>query len=247
MLFLTYHTIADSAPGPGELFTVSAEALQAHLSLLVRCGFAPGSIDDLTSERCGPKSCFITFDDGTLDHFEVVTPILESRNLRGIFFVPTEKLGGKGRLERSHIAELHQRGHVIGCHGHEHRRLDALSDSEIDEQLARSCGLLGEITGHRPVILAPPGGYTNGRVRAACSRAGMKALRTMKWGMNQKPALLDLETIALHRDFPVARFEKILNGQGLRSLRALYFGKQMLKALLPISLYERARNLVFRK
>lgn len=247
MLFLTYHIIADSETGAGELFTVSAKTLREHLTRLKMHGFEAGTVDALTSGQLAGKRCFVTFDDGTIDHLDTVAPILEGEGFRGVFFIPTEKIGGTGRLERSHIEELHRRGHEIGCHSHEHRRLDTMSDWELDRQLEQSCELLGEITGSRPRILAPPGGYTGRRVRSACERAGMKALRTMKWGINQKPDLLDLETIALYRDFPMARFEKILNGQGLRSLRALYFGKQMLKALLPISLYERARNLVFRK
>ena len=247
MLFLTYHIVSEPKADASGLFTVRPAVLREHLSRVLGAGFKPANASDLAIGRADAKSCFFTFDDGSIDHYETVAPTLETHGLRGIFFVPTEKIGGKGRLERSHIAELHKRGNEIGCHSHEHRRLDALSNSAIDDQLARSCGMLGEITGHHPVILAPPGGYTNGKVRAACARAGMQALRTMKWGLNEKPNLSDLETIALYRDFPMARFEKILNGKGLRRLRALYFGKQMLKALLPISLYERTRNLVFRK
>jgi peptidoglycan/xylan/chitin deacetylase (PgdA/CDA1 family) len=247
MLFLTYHSITNADSKPEELFAVSAARLREQLTLLKRSGFEQGCLRGLFLKETAQKVCFVTFDDGTIDHFEIVAPILESEGVRGIFFVPTEKIGGNGRLERIHIAELYRRGHVIGCHSHAHRRLDKLDDREIDDQLRKSIGLIGEITGTRPTILAPPGGYTNSRVRAACERAGLLGLRTMKWGLNKKMDLLDLETIALHRDFPMARFEKILNGRGLRSLRMIYFSKQMLKALIPISLYERARNLVFRK
>lgn len=247
MLFLTYHIIADTAPKSGDLFTVRGDALSEQLNHLKQSGFESGNMSDLLESRPGGKSCFVTFDDGTVDHYETVAPILEMSGFRGIFFVPTEKIGGKGRLARGEIAELNKRGHEIGCHSHEHRRLDTLSENEIDAQLERSCGMLGEITGQRPRILAPPGGYTNGKVRAACERAGMKALRTMKWGLNERVNLANLETIALYRDFPMARFEKILNGQGLRRLKALYFGKQLLKSILPLSLYEQARSIVFRK
>ncbi len=33
--------------------------------------------------------CLLTFDDGTKDHAEVVTPILQRRGLSGVFFVLT--------------------------------------------------------------------------------------------------------------------------------------------------------------
>lgn len=235
MLFLTYHEISAEALAANGLFTVSAETLEKHVAIISERRFESISADDLLVGRVNEQSIILTFDDGTIDHFEIVAPLLERHGISGIFFVPTEKLGMPGRLERQHVKELHDRGHEIGCHSHEHRRMDWMSAPEIANQLRRSCDILGEITGQSPRILAPPGGYTNGRVR------------TMKWGVNRNLKMDDLETIALHRDFPIARFGKILDGQGLWRLRATYVGKQMLKSLLPINLYEHARNFVFRK
>ena len=247
MLFLTYHEISAAALNANGLFTVGADTVEKHIATLRERQFEPKNASDLVAGRVSGRSYFLTFDDGTIDHFEIVAPLLERHGISGIFFVPTEKLGMPGRLERQHVKELHDRGHEIGCHSHEHRRMDRMSDPEIANQLRRSCDILGEITGQSPRIFAPPGGYTNGRVRTGCANAGMRALRTMKWVVNRNLKMDDLETIALHRDFPIARFEKILDGRGLWRLRATYIGKQMLKSLLPINLYEHARNFVFRK
>ena len=247
MLFLTYHEISAEALAANGLFTVSAETLEKHVAIISERRLESISADDLLAGRVNEQSYILTFDDGTIDHFEIVAPLLERHGISGIFFVPTEKLGMPGRLERRHVKELHDRGHEIGCHSHEHRRMDRMSDPEIANQLRRSCDILSEITGQSPRIFAPPGGYTNGRVRTGCANAGMRALRTMKWGVNRNLKMDDLETIALHRDCPIARFGKIRDGQGLWRLRATYVGKQMLKSLLPINLYEHARNFVFRK
>ncbi|MHC4611384.1 MAG: polysaccharide deacetylase family protein [Planctomycetota bacterium] len=55
-----------------------------------------------------PDSCFLlTFDDGLADHAEVVAPILESRGLRGVFFVPGRLLES-GRMESAHQIHLLQ-------------------------------------------------------------------------------------------------------------------------------------------
>ncbi len=59
------------------------------------------------ANRCGipGDSVLLTFDDGLLDHFEVVAPILESRDLRGVFFVQTQALTD-GRLNAAHSLHL---------------------------------------------------------------------------------------------------------------------------------------------
>lgn len=245
MVFLTYHRITLSREA--DIFSVSRDEFGAHIRLLAEKRLTQMSADELFMEGGNKSGFVVSFDDGTLDHIELAAPRLEESGLRGIFFVPTEKIGRPGRLTREQVGELSARGHEIGCHSHEHRRLDVLSDSEITRQLTTSCEILESITGKRPRILAPPGGYTTMRVRAVAAASGLGAIRTMKWGLNRTLRRDDLETIALHRDFPIARFGKILDGQGLWRLRATYVGKQMLKSLLPINLYEHARNFVFRK
>ncbi len=55
-----------------------------------------------------PDPCLLlTFDDGLADHAEVVAPILESRGLRGLFFVPGRVLAG-GWLDPAHQVHLLQ-------------------------------------------------------------------------------------------------------------------------------------------
>ncbi len=43
----------------------------------------------IRSGATGRPACLLTFDDGTRDHAEVVTPILQRRGLGGVFFVLT--------------------------------------------------------------------------------------------------------------------------------------------------------------
>src|SRR5207245_776655 len=66
----------------------------------------------------------LSFDDGTVDHYEVVSPLLEAAGRAAIFFVPTAKLNQPGRLTGGMVKEMAKAGHTIGLHGHEHRRLD---------------------------------------------------------------------------------------------------------------------------
>ncbi len=48
----------------------------------------------------------LTFDDGTKDHYEIVTPILKKRNLSGIFFVSGKPVTEKKMLHAHAIHEI---------------------------------------------------------------------------------------------------------------------------------------------
>ncbi|MDW8309081.1 MAG: polysaccharide deacetylase family protein, partial [Verrucomicrobiales bacterium] len=187
--------------------------------------------------------CYLSFDDGTRDHLEMVLPALHARNWRAIFFVPTAKLDQPGRLTRAQVRQLAEAGHTIGCHGHEHRRMDTMSPDAMGEQLDTALRILRDVVGGAPWIFAPPGGYLNAALRAAALERGLRVIRTMRWGFNRRLDLTALETVPIHCDTDARAFAAILAG---RQPRALYAVKETLKALMPIGVYERLRALAFR-
>ncbi|UCE62356.1 MAG: polysaccharide deacetylase family protein [Phycisphaerales bacterium] len=69
-----------------------------------------------------PERCFLlTFDDGLADHARNVVPILEDRDLRGVFFVP-------GRILTSHRMLPAHAVHLLLAAIGEERLLDELDD-----------------------------------------------------------------------------------------------------------------------
>src|SRR6185437_13583572 len=93
---------------------------------------------------------------------------------QGVFFVPTAKVDKPGYLTRANLRDLTLAGHVIASHSHEHERLDLSSQSEIRGQIARSQEILHDITGIRPIIFAPPGGFINSLVTETALGLGMR-------------------------------------------------------------------------
>lgn len=67
------------------------------------------------------RCCLLTFDDGLRDHLEFVAPILEQRDIRGTFFVPTGVL----RVPR-----------LLPAHG-VHLLLDAIGEGQLGRELRR--------------------------------------------------------------------------------------------------------------
>jgi peptidoglycan/xylan/chitin deacetylase (PgdA/CDA1 family) len=56
------------------------------------------------------KGVVLTFDDGFKDHYDNVMPVLEERNLWGIFYVPT------GHYQNKKILNVHRIHHLLGKH-----------------------------------------------------------------------------------------------------------------------------------
>lgn len=245
ILFLTYHRV--HVPGdekPPDVYTITPGTLAAHLDALEAAGLRPSSPETLVEPLSpGARRCYLAFDDGTVDHAQVVLPELCRRGWRAVFFVPTGKLDRPGRLSREQLRQLADAGQTIGCHGHEHRRMDRLGREEIHRELDLAVRTLREVTGTGPWIFAPPGGYMNAMLRAAALERGLRVIRTMRLGLNRRADVTALETVPVHRLMTARQFEAILAG---RCSRPLYLAKETLKALVPIRIYERLRALIFR-
>jgi peptidoglycan/xylan/chitin deacetylase (PgdA/CDA1 family) len=239
VFILTYHRLPAQTPRDPNFYDVSPADFSAHLDALRARGLVPLDPHEVPG---GKPGYLLTFDDGTRDHFEVVLPALRARGERGIFFIPTAKIGAEGRLTLGEVRALADEGHVVGCHSHEHIRLDQLRADAVREQLTTALAQLREITGRETHWFAPPGGFSNETVRQVATELGLRTIRTMRWGRNETMRLDRLECIPLSRSLTTKRVGAILDGRGLAWLKALYLGKQMIKALVPMRAYEAARS-----
>ena len=247
ILFLTYHKV--SRPGDRtdrDFYTVPGDVMSAQIAATETAGYRPLDIDGVFKNQTTPsfpgQNYALSYDDGTLDHYEIVLPMLQEARLRGVFFVPTAKLNKPGHLTNTQVQEISRAGHHIGFHSHEHRRLDRVTDTFLRDQFKSSRDILENLTGKATLLFAPPGGFMNEHVREVALGFGVKAIRTMRWGFNQAPDITHLETVPLNRHTTAAQFGKILQG---KQPRLLYVGKQAAKAIIPLRAYERIRSAIF--
>lgn len=187
LLCLVYHrvlTIPDRSS-----YQVSAQRLLEDIVLLRRSGISfvqPEYVDRATAEP--GVSVMLTFDDATVDHVETVLEILHIQGIAGVFFVPTAKLGSRGRLSMSDVRKLAEHGNVIGSHGHTHERMDKLPPEQVAHELDVSSKIIADCVGKRPTFFAPPGGFINARVYECAFECGFRYVRTMRWGYNRDVA-----------------------------------------------------------
>ena len=235
---LTYHDILPEL-GP-QHYSVTVRRLEEHLDVLRCSGMIPVDPSLLrTPDRIGSASFFLTFDDGHELHAKLTAPLLAEHGIRGIFFVPSQRLNRPGFLKTADIQTMSEAGHLFGLHGHLHRRLDKLNPNELESDFSASIQTFRSIIGQTPWIFAPVGGYLSPVLRTAAFSQGIRCLRTMRWGLNHHPDPMNLETIPVHRDFLPQTLETILEagrfGGGYRI-------KEILKHALPDNLYKVLRE-----
>ena len=85
-------------------------------------------MDNLEPGALGKPNIAFTFDDGTIDHYEVVAPLLEEYDMRGTFFINSGHIGTPGFMDSTQLLDLQSRGHEIGGHSvNQHEHLVGLS------------------------------------------------------------------------------------------------------------------------
>lgn len=243
IIILTFHRVLAGAQERPEFYTTQAADLEHKLDLLQSSGFKPLAPLDLFANGSQTSGYLLTFDDGTRDHYDVVFPLLDRRKLKGIFFVPTAKIGREGYLTAEQISAMSRAGQIMGSHSHEHRRLDVLMEEDIRVQLEVAGGILDELTGRRPEFFAPPGGYMNRLVSELALESGARGIRTMKWGYNRRLDLTRIECVPVNRFMTEKEFQGVLR---FRGMGVQYAAKQVSRKLIPSGSYEKARNAYFR-
>ncbi|WP_434782184.1 polysaccharide deacetylase family protein [Ferrovum myxofaciens] len=128
----------------------------------------------------------ITFDDGFIDNFEIVLPILQRHSLRATFFICSGFVGGKHDLSArfrhyqglrpmswSQIRELSSEGMEIGAHTHSHPLLANLTIKMQQEEMLRSKNKIEDQLGRAVHSFAIPfgnrGTYTQNTLDIAAS------------------------------------------------------------------------------
>ncbi|ORX85804.1 glycoside hydrolase/deacetylase, partial [Anaeromyces robustus] len=111
-------------------------------------------------EKCkNSKHWALTFDDGPYKYDEALLEYLDSVGVKATFFINGANVmdiySEKGRRI---IKKMYKSGHVIGNHTFNHKDLDALTVSEIKDQVTKLEKALKEIIGVKPAFIRPPYG-----------------------------------------------------------------------------------------
>lgn len=73
----------------------------------------------------------ITFDDGYENNFSVAREILNKLNIKGLFFVSSNKIDQTGYMSLDNLKVLMKEGHFIGSHTRSHHRMNQDDENKI--------------------------------------------------------------------------------------------------------------------
>jgi peptidoglycan/xylan/chitin deacetylase (PgdA/CDA1 family) len=188
---LMYHSIVKEKPlkKSQNLFSVQALDFRKQLQILDKAGFTAITFKDyllINEGKLNPpkKPIILTFDDGSLDNYQIAFPLLREFGMKAVFFVLADKNiksnvweSGNGismipLMDPYQILEIHTAGFEIGSHSLTHLQLPKISHTTAYDEISRSRMLL-EILINAPVLsFAYPYGLLNNAVKQIVIDAG---------------------------------------------------------------------------
>ena len=117
-----------------------------------------------TSER----KVALTFDDGpSKENLDEILALLKEFDAKATFFV----LGSKAEELPDQVKKIHDAGHEIGNHTYSHVYISKISSRKRQIEIEKTEKILLSITGEKPHVFRPPGGYID--------RASLETVRSM--------------------------------------------------------------------
>jgi peptidoglycan/xylan/chitin deacetylase (PgdA/CDA1 family) len=204
--FLSYHSVA--AEGPTYL-TVTPRLFERQLDELARRGLRCGDLEALGALAKGrplAPSAFLTFDDGFLDNYETVLPLLRERRMRAFVFVLPPLVDDGAPLAWPEVAEdaarfaktmrsvtwamleeMKEAAFEVGSHTLTHPHLPELGEEALREELWDSRARVKERLGSCETIAYPFGEWSP-QVAAAAAECGYSFAFTLPTSHGQRAA-----------------------------------------------------------
>ena len=159
---LMYHGVTDDLWGMTELFVKPAN-MDEQIGYLVENGYTPIWFEDLPYVDTIEKPVILTFDDGYMDNYTELFPILQKYGVKATVFVVTGTVDNNPRiLTGEQIREMSDSGLVsIQSHTVTHPYLNSLTPEQQKWELEQSQKDIFAMTGKLPTVICYPSGQYN--------------------------------------------------------------------------------------
>jgi peptidoglycan/xylan/chitin deacetylase (PgdA/CDA1 family) len=159
---LMYHAVDDNVWGYADLF-ISPETMESHLQYLTENGFDLIHFEDMKNLDQYDKPVILTVDDGYLDNYTNLYPLLQKYNAKATIFVVTSSIGHLGTsMTPEQVKELADSELVsIQSHTVSHLVLRTLDDARQTEEMVRSKLEVARLSGREPFVVSYPTGQYN--------------------------------------------------------------------------------------
>lgn len=165
---LMYHYVSDLPPNADEYrveLTVEPHIFRAHLQYLRESGFSSISLYELDAALLNgtplpTNPVILTFDDGHIDHYTQVFPLLKEFGFTATFFIITNFADHNtpNYLNWQQITEMSAAGMSMEAHTKSHQDLRSRDRNYLIYEIIGSVESLYAHTAFYPRMLAYPGG-----------------------------------------------------------------------------------------
>lgn len=157
VVVLIYHRVGGRS---GLEIDLPLDLFDAQMATLAADGRVT-TLDDALAALASPVTpsgadpVVVSFDDGTADFADAAMPVLERYRIPATLYVATQFVeerrafpAGGDPISWSALADAHATGLLtVGSHTHTHALLDRIADEQVDDELDRSIGLIGDRLG----------------------------------------------------------------------------------------------------
>lgn len=186
---LMYHYVSPLPPNADDVrreLSVSPEQFRSHIEYLFYEGYTAISMYQLdealrTGTELPPKPVVLTFDDGHIDHFTNVFPILQEFGYTGTFFVITglTDANDPNHVSWQQVQQMSDAGMSMEAHTKNHISLRQRSYDTLIYEMLGSMESLQAYTGRAPHIFSyPVGHYDNDTLAVARTLPIWRAVTT---------------------------------------------------------------------
>lgn len=165
---LMYHYVSRPPEDADEYridLSLAPELFHQHMEYLFYQGYTPISLYQLhdalmTGTPLPPKPVILTFDDGYIDHYTNVLPVLREYGYTATFFVITGMIDSHNQdyMSWTQISEMVQAGMSIESHTRDHPSLNGRDYDFLVYQLLGAQQSIEYYTGRQPHMFCYPGG-----------------------------------------------------------------------------------------
>lgn len=168
VLILLYHNVTEDRSIKDDLY-VYLDDFRAQLDYIVENQYNVITMEQLyemrkENQEIPDKTIVLTFDDGDKSSFDIIFPELQSRNLKGSFFLTTRQLNDRGYVTKEEVIEMHEAGHDIQSQGHDNEDFIDSSLASTHRSLYLSKKILEELLNKKILFLVYPNSSFNSEI-----------------------------------------------------------------------------------
>lgn len=218
---LMYHYVSalpETADDTRITLSVTPDMFRAHMQYLFDGGYTTISLYQLinalrTGAQLPAKPVVLTFDDGYIDHYQTVYPILREFGFTGTVFVITSAPDNSapGYVSWPQIAEMSEGGMSMENHTRDHIDLRNQDYDTLVYQLLGAQESLLAYTGRTPHFLAyPMGFYDDYTIEIARTMPLWGAVTTQFGALHTTDGTLEMPRVRISNDTSVDALAALL-------------------------------------